>query len=55
MLVTPFTPKGRENLAGYLSGWVDARGMPRLSLLSLPRDRLTMGPTQATRSVSAMC
>jgi uncharacterized membrane protein (UPF0182 family) len=53
MLVTPFTPKGRENLAAYLAGWIDADGTPRLSALSLPRDRLTIGPTQATRSVLA--
>jgi uncharacterized protein len=53
MLVTPFTPKGRENLAAYLAGWIDAGGAPRLSALSLPRDRLAIGPTQATRSVLA--
>jgi uncharacterized protein len=53
MLVTPFTPKGRENLAAYLAGWIDAGGAPRLSLLSLPRDRLAIGPTQATRTVLA--
>jgi uncharacterized membrane protein (UPF0182 family) len=53
MLVTPFTPRGRENLAGYLAGSVDGRGNPRLTLLSLPRDRLTIGPTQATRRVLA--
>jgi uncharacterized membrane protein (UPF0182 family) len=53
MLVTPFTPRGRENLAGYLAGSVDGRGNPRLTLLSLPRDRLTIGPTQATRRILA--
>jgi hypothetical protein len=53
VLATPFTPKGRENLAAYLAGWIDGGGAPRLSLLSLPRDRLAIGPTQATRSVLA--
>jgi uncharacterized protein len=53
MLVTPFTPRGRQNLAGYLAGSLDQRGNPRLTLLSLPRDRLTIGPTQATRRILA--
>jgi uncharacterized protein len=53
LLTTPFTPRGRENLAAYLAGSVDRRGRPRLTLLSLPRDRLTIGPTQATRRILA--
>jgi uncharacterized membrane protein (UPF0182 family) len=53
MLATPFTPRGRQNLVGYLAGSLDRRGKPRLTLLSLPRDRLTIGPTQATRRILA--
>jgi uncharacterized protein len=53
LLTTPFTPRGRENLAGYLAGAVDAHGRPRLTLLSLPPDRMTLGPTQATRRILA--
>ena len=53
LLTTPFTPRGRENLAGYLAGAVDAHGRPRLTLLSLPPDRLELGPTQATRRILA--
>jgi uncharacterized membrane protein (UPF0182 family) len=53
MLVTPFSPRGRENLVAYLAGTVDASGRSQLSLLSLPRDRLTVGPSQATRRVLA--
>ena len=48
-----FTPRGRQNLVSYLAGSVDRPGGPRLTLLSLPRDRLTIGPTQATREVLA--
>ena len=51
MLVMPFTPRGRNNLVGYLSGSVDRLGRPNLTLLSLPRDRLTIGPAQATRRI----
>jgi uncharacterized membrane protein (UPF0182 family) len=51
MVTMPFTPSGRENLVGYLAGSLDARGRPRLTVLSLPRDRLTVGPTQATRRI----
>jgi uncharacterized membrane protein (UPF0182 family) len=49
VLATPFTPRGRENLVAYLAGSLDARGRAELTLLSLPRDRLPVGPTQATR------
>jgi uncharacterized membrane protein (UPF0182 family) len=52
-LTMAFTPQGRENLVGYLAGTVDASLKPRLTLLSLPRDRLTTGPTQATRQILA--
>ena len=51
MVTTPFTPRGSENLVGYLAGSLDARGRTELTLLSLPRDRLTVGPTQATRQI----
>jgi len=51
MLTTSFTPHGRENLAAYLAGSLDARGRTQLTLLSLPRDRLPIGPTQATRRI----
>jgi uncharacterized membrane protein (UPF0182 family) len=53
MLVMPFTPRGRNNLVSYLSGSVDRGGRPNLTLLSLPRDRLTIGPAQATRRILA--
>jgi uncharacterized membrane protein (UPF0182 family) len=53
MLTTSFTPLGRQNLVAYLAGSVGADGRARLTALSLPRDRLTTGPTQATRQVLA--
>jgi uncharacterized protein len=51
MVTTQFTPRGRENLVAYLAGSLDAQGRPELVQLSLPRDRLTIGPTQATRRI----
>jgi len=51
VLASPFTPRGRENLVAYLAGSLDARGRTELTLLSLPRDRLPIGPTQATRRI----
>jgi uncharacterized membrane protein (UPF0182 family) len=51
MLTAAFTPRGRENLVAYLAGTVDAEGRPALTQLSLPRERLTLGPTQTTRRV----
>lgn len=53
MLTQGYTPRGRENLVAYLAGSVDAELRPRLTVLSLPRDRLTTGPTQATRQILA--
>jgi len=53
MLTQAYTPRGRENLVAYLAGTVDASLRPRLKLMSLPRDRLTTGPTQATRQILA--
>jgi uncharacterized membrane protein (UPF0182 family) len=53
LLATPFTPRGRHNLVGFLAGSVDSRGHPHLTVISLPRDRLTIGPAQATRRILA--
>jgi uncharacterized membrane protein (UPF0182 family) len=53
LLVTPFTPRSRHNLVSYLAGSIDSRGEPQLTLLSLPRERLTVGPAQATRRILA--
>jgi uncharacterized membrane protein (UPF0182 family) len=52
-LATPFTPRGGQNLVAYLAGSRDDGGVPRLTLLSLPRDRLAIGPSQATRQILA--
>ena len=52
-LVTPFTPRGRQNLVGYLAGSIAPEGGQELTLLSLPRDRLELGPAQATRRILA--
>ena len=49
----PFTPRGRENLVAYLAASIDEDGRPRLNLLSLPRNRLTLGPSQITRRILA--
>jgi uncharacterized membrane protein (UPF0182 family) len=53
VIASPFTPRGRHNVVGYVAGWVDEHGRPRLTTLSLPRDRLTQGPAQATRRILA--
>ena len=53
LVESPFTPHGRHNIVGYVAGWLDSRGRPRLTALSLPRDRSTLGPAQATRRILA--
>ena len=42
--------EGRTS-SGISPASVDAAGRPQLTALSLPRDRLTIGPTQATRRI----
>ncbi len=53
MLTTVFTPHSQENLSGYLTGTMDARGRPRLTELTLPRSRLVLGPSQVSRQILA--
>ena len=53
VIASAFTPRGRHNIVGYVAGWVDSRGELRVTALSLPRDRLTLGPAQATRRILA--
>jgi uncharacterized membrane protein (UPF0182 family) len=53
VIASAFTPRGRHNIVGYVAGWVDSRGRLRVTALSLPRDRLTLGPAQATRRILA--
>ena len=53
VLASPYTPRGRQNLVSYLAGSIDTAGRPRLTALSLPRDRLAVGPAQATRGILA--
>jgi uncharacterized membrane protein (UPF0182 family) len=53
MLTTTFTPHGQENLRGYLAGYIDERGRPRLQQLTLPPSRLVLGPAQVIRQILA--
>lgn len=53
MLTTVYTPNSQENLSGYLTGTMDARGRRRLTQLTLPRSRLVLGPSQVSRQILA--
>src|SRR4051812_19691910 len=53
LLSTTYTPHGQENMTGYLAGFVDGGGQPRLAQLTLPRSRLTLGPAQIARRILA--
>jgi uncharacterized membrane protein (UPF0182 family) len=50
-IASAFTPRASQNLVSFLAGSLGAGGRPELTLLSLPRDRLALGPTQATRRI----
>ena len=52
MLTTVYTPHSQENLSGYLTGTMD-QGRPRLTQLTLPRERLVLGPSQVSRQILA--
>jgi uncharacterized protein len=53
VIASPFTPRGRDNVVAYVAGWVDSQGRFRLTAANLRRDRLTLGPAQATRRILA--
>jgi uncharacterized protein len=52
MLTTVYTPHSQENLSGYLTGTM-RHGRPRLTQLTLPRERLVLGPSQVSRQILA--
>lgn len=47
-----YSPRSAQNLVAGLDGWLDRRGVPKLSARSLPRDRVTLGPAQVSRLVN---
>ncbi|HEU5317835.1 MAG TPA: UPF0182 family protein [Chloroflexota bacterium] len=52
VLVTPFTPRGRENMTGWLAARNDAPHYGKLQLYKFPRDRLVFGPAQVRQRLS---
>jgi uncharacterized protein len=48
---TLYSPRGGENVVAELDGWIDDRGQTRLSLVTLPDDRVILGPSQISRLV----
>ena len=46
-----YSPRDAQNLVGTLDGWINRRGVTKLSSRSLPRDQVTLGPAQASRLV----
>ena len=46
-----YSPRDAQNLVATLDGWIDRRGVLKLSSRSLPRDRVTLGPAQVSRLV----
>ncbi|MGI8423557.1 MAG: UPF0182 family membrane protein, partial [Chloroflexota bacterium] len=52
VLVTPFTPRGRENMSGWLAARNDAPSYGELVLYKYPRDRLVYGPAQVRQRIN---
>ncbi len=51
LLSAYYSPADAQNLVADLEGWVTPAGRFELSSRSLPRDRITLGPAQASRLV----
>ena len=52
VLVSPFTPRGRENMSGWLAARSDAPNYGELVLYKYPRDRLVYGPSQVRQRIN---
>ena len=52
VLVNPFTPRGRDNMSGWLAARSDAPNYGELVLYKFPRDRLVFGPAQVRQRIS---
>jgi hypothetical protein len=52
VLVSPFTPRGRENMSGWLAARNDAPNYGQLVLYKYPRDRLVYGPSQVRQRIN---
>ena len=52
VLVMPFTPRGRENMTGWLAARNDAPHYGSLLLYKFPRDRLVYGPSQVRQRIN---
>ena len=46
MLVTPFTPRGKDNLIGYMAARCDGANLGELVFLQLPKQEILQGPMQ---------
>jgi uncharacterized membrane protein (UPF0182 family) len=52
VLVNPFTPRGRDNMSGWLAARSDAPNYGELVLYKFPRDRLVYGPAQVRQRIN---
>ncbi len=51
LLMTPVTPKGRDNMIAWLAARCDFPGYGELLVYKLPKDRLILGPIQAEATI----
>lgn len=52
LILTPFTPLGRNNMIAWLAGRSDGEEYGRLLLYEFPRQRLIFGPEQITARIN---
>jgi len=51
LLMLPFTPRGKDNMVGWMAGRCDGRQYGKLLVYQFPKDRLVLGPKQIEANI----
>jgi len=51
LLMLPFTPRGKDNMVGWMAGRCDGRQYGKLLVYQFPKDRLVLGPRQIEANI----
>ena len=51
LLMLPFTPRGKDNMVGWMAGRCDGEQYGKLLVYQFPKDRLVLGPRQIEANI----
>ena len=51
LLMLPFTPRGKDNMVGWMAGRCDGKQYGKLLVYQFPKDRLVLGPKQIEANI----